>query len=385
MVGLRFALPRRLARFAVVAALVLVAAGARADGYEETGRDGARIKDISNLQGVRDNQLVGYGLVVGLNGTGDTLRNSPFTGQSVQSMLDRMGIRIRNSQLRTRNIAAVVVTADLPPFIGEGAKIDVTVSSLGDASSLQGGTLIVTPLGGPNGEVYAVAQGPVIVSGFSAKGATQTLSEGVPTGGRIANGALIERKIDDRFAELTALVLELKNPDFRTVARMTDAINLYTQGRFGQHGAYERDNRTVVLYRPRNISTTRFLAEIGDLRVTPDIPARVVVDERSGTVVIGKNVTISTVAVTHGSLTLRVSNTPVVSQPNPFSKGQTVVTADTSIQSKQAGGQLQVVNGTDLDTLVSGLNQIGLTPTGIISILQTIKTSGALQADLVVQ
>jgi flagellar P-ring protein precursor FlgI len=386
MAALRFAGSRRLVRFAALAALLLVATGARADGYEETGRDGARIKDISNLQGVRDNQLVGYGLVVGLNGTGDTLRNSPFTGQSVQSMLDRMGIRIRNSQLRTRNIAAVVVTADLPPFIGEGAKIDVTVSSLGDASSLQGGTLIVTPLGGPNGEVYAVAQGPVIVSGFSAKGATQTLSEGVPTGGRIANGALIERKIDDRFSDLTALVLELKNPDFRTVARMTDAINLYTQGRFGQHGAYERDNRTVVLYRPRNISTTRFLAEIGDLRVTPDVPARVVVDERSGTVVIGKNVTISTVAVTHGSLTLRVSNRPIVSQPEPFSKGgQTVVTAETNIQSKQAGGQLQVVNGTDLDTLVSGLNQIGLTPTGIISILQTIKTSGALQADLVVQ
>jgi flagellar P-ring protein precursor FlgI len=368
-----------------LAGFLLAANGARADGYVENGRDGARIKDITNLQGVRENQLVGYGLVVGLNGTGDTLRNSPFTGQSVQSMLDRMGIHIRNAQLRTRNVAAVVVTADLPPFIGEGEKIDVTVSSLGDAGSLQGGTLIVTPLGGPNGEVYAVAQGPVAVSGFSAKGVSQTVSEGVPTGGRIANGALIERKVDDRFADLTSLVLELKNPDFRTVARVADAVNLYTQGRFGQHGAYERDNRTVVLFRPPNISTTRFLAEIGELRVTPDTPARVVVDERSGTVVIGKNVTISTVAVTHGSLTVRVTNTPVVSQPGPFSNGQTVVTANTNIQAKQAGGQLQVVNGTDLDTLVSGLNQIGLTPTGIISILQTIKTAGALQADLVVQ
>lgn len=375
---------KRLLPIGLALALGFCAAPAFADAY---GPDGdTRIKDITNLQGVRDNQLVGYGLVVGLNGTGDTLRNAPFTGQSLQSMLDRMGIAIRNSQLRTRNVAAVVVTADLPPFIGEGERIDVTVSALGDASSLQGGTLIVTPLGGPNGQVYAVAQGAVAVSGFSVQGLSQTLAEGVPTGGRIANGALIERAVEDRFADLASLVLELKNPDFNTVVKIADAINLYTQGRFGQHGAYERDNRSVVLYRPPNVSPTRYIAEIGNIRVTPDTPARVVIDERSGTVVIGQNVKISTVAVTHGSLTVRVTNTPVVSQPQPFSRtGQTVVAAETSINAKQTGGELRVVGGTDLDTLVSGLNQIGLKPTGIISILQAIKTAGALQAELVVQ
>lgn len=344
-----------------------------------------RIKDIASVQGVRDNQLVGYGLVMGLQGTGDTLRNSQFTEQSLQSMLDRMGVNVRDMPLRTRNVAAVTVTADLPPFIGSGSRIDVTVTSLGDATSLKGGTLMLTSLVGGDGQVYAVAQGPVAVSGFNATGQAETLTQGVATAGRIPNGALIEREVPGAMREMASLVLELKNPDYKTATLITDAINAYALGRYGKRVATPRDYRTVVLNRPRDIGTTRFIAELGDLRVQPDTPARVVVDQRTGTVVIGKNVQISTVAMTHGNLTVRVTETPLVSQPEPFSRGRTTIVPRTQITANEQDAHLAVIGGSDLQTLVKGLNQIGLKPTDIIAILQAVKTAGALQADLVVQ
>ncbi len=355
-----------------------------------------RIKDISTLEGLRDNQLVGYGLVVGLQNTGDTLRNAPFTEQAIQSMLDRMGLNVRGEpttggapaqpvQLRTRNVAAVVVTADIPPFVGNGGRIDVTISSLGDASSLMGGTLIMTSLNGIDGQTYAIAQGAVSVSGFAAAGQAEVLSQGVPTSGRIPNGALIEREIPSRLSNGGPMRLQLRNPDFKTAVRVTDAINAYTGRFYRVKVASEADYRTISLIRPPSVSAPRFMAEIGDLTVEPDTPARVVVDERTGTVVIGQDVQISTVAVTHGSLTVRVTETPQVSQPKPFSNGKTVVTPQTTVDADQTGGQIAIVGGTNLRTLVRGLNQIGLKPTGIIAILQAIKTAGALQADLVIQ
>ncbi|ADZ72307.1 flagellar basal body P-ring protein FlgI [Polymorphum gilvum] len=345
-----------------------------------------RIKDIASLQGVRDNQLVGYGLVIGLQGSGDTLRNSPFTEQSLQSMLDSMGVNVRGARLRTRNVAAVVVTADLPAFTGKGSRIDVSVSSLGDAGSLAGGTLIATPLMGADGSVYAVAQGAVAVSGFSEAGQAERLKQGIPTVGRIPNGALIERDIPDRFANIPALVLELSNPDFRTAVRVADAINRHTKAQYGMTAARERDYRSIDLKAPANVGVTRFIAEIEGLLVQPDQAARVVIDERTGTVVIGRDVQVSTVAVTHGNLTVRITEAPEISQPAPFSyQGQTAVAPRTFIDAQQDGGQLAIVGGSDLQTLVRGLNRIGLKPTGIIAILQAIKTAGALQADLVIQ
>ena len=344
-----------------------------------------RIKDIASLQGVRDNQIVGYGLVIGLKGTGDSLRNSPFTEQSLQSMLDSMGINVRDSSLRTRNVAGVIVTAELPPFIGRGARIDITVSSLGDATSLLGGTLVMTSMMGADGEIYAVAQGPVAVSGFSSEGDAESLTEGVPTTGRIPNGAMVEREVLGDFDELDGLVLELKNPDFTTAIRMVDAINAYAARHYGGKVAFERDFRTIGLAKPDDVSAPRFIAEITELIVEPDSPARVVIDERTGTVVIGRQVQISTVAVTHGNLTVRVTETPAVSQPAPFSRGETTEVPRTFVDASQTGGQLAILGGADLQTLVSGLNQIGLKPTGIIAILQAIKSAGALQAELIIQ
>lgn len=344
-----------------------------------------RIKDIASLQGVRSNQLVGYGLVIGLKGSGDSLRNSPFTEQSLQSMLDSLGVNVRDARLRTQNVAAVVVTAEMPSYIGVGSKIDVAVSSLGDATSLAGGTLVATPLLGADGNIYAVAQGPIAVSGFSESGEAESLTQGIPTVGRVPNGGLIERDLPARFSQIPKLVLELTNPDFRTAVRITDAINQFTKERYGIVVAKERDYRSVDLSPPKDLSLTRFIAEIESIRVRPDQVAKVVIDERTGTVVIGKDVQISTVAITHGNLTVRISEAPEVSQPGPFSNGDTVVVPRTYVDAQESGGQLALVGGTDLPTLVRGLNRIGLRPTGIIAILQAIKTAGALQAELIIQ
>jgi flagellar P-ring protein FlgI len=345
----------------------------------------ARIKDITTPENLRDNALIGYGLVVGLQGSGDSLRNSAFTEQSLQSMLDRMGVNARGSALRTKNIAAVIVTAELPPLISSGSRIDVSVSSLGDANSLNGGTLLLTPLTGPDGRTYAVAQGAVASSGVAAQGQAESVSQGVPTGGRIPNGAIVEREPPGDLTETGRIVLDLRNPDFKTSVAVADAINAYAEQRFHKSVARERDNRSVVLAKPASIGKARFLAEIGDLVVEPDTQARVIIDVRTGTIVIGQDVRISTVAVTHGSISVRISEAPSVSQPQPLSNGVTAVVPQTEIETGQAGGQIAVLGGSNLKTLVRGLNQIGLKPNGIIAILQAIKSAGALQADLVIQ
>ncbi|MEQ1716821.1 MAG: flagellar basal body P-ring protein FlgI [Hyphomicrobium sp.] len=346
---------------------------------------GTRIKDITNVKGIRSNQIVGYGLVIGLNGTGDSLRNAPFTQQSVQAMLDKMGVNIRGGQARTRNVAAVIVTAELPAFSTKGSRIDVSVSSIGDAKSLAGGTLVLTSLGGADEIIYAVAQGQVVVSGLAAGGAAETVTQGVPTSGRIANGAVVERDAPGSFEEDARPELELRNPDFRTAVRITDAINRYARSKYGMNAAKEKDARSVVLRQPQRISMARLLAELGDLAIEPDQPARIVIDERSGTIVIGKDVTVSTVAVAQGSITVKVTNEMSVSQPAPFSEGQTVVVPETVVTLDEAGGNVAIVNGTTLQVLVSALNRMGLKPQGIIAVVQAIKSAGALQAELVVQ
>ena len=349
------------------------------------GSTGVRIKDITSVQGVRANQLIGYGLVVGLNGTGDSLRNSPFTEQSLQSMLDQMGVNIRNSNARTRNIAAVLVTAVPPPVAGTGSRVDVTASPPGDATSLSGGSLVMTPLSGADAAIYAVAQGPVQVSGFGVQGQAESVSQNVPTTGRIPNGALVEREVAGVLDDEGSLVLELRNPDFGTAVRIADTINAFSTERYGRQVAREQDLRSVVLQRPVDVGAARFLAEVGALYTEADGPARVVIDERTGTVVIGRDVQIQTVAVSHGSLTVRITEGANVSQPEPFSDGQTVVVPESLVTVNQEGANLAIMNGTNLETLVRGLNMMGLKPTGIIAILQAIKTSGALQAELVVQ
>lgn len=344
-----------------------------------------RIKDISSIREARANQLVGYGLIAGLKSTGDTLRSAPFTDQSMTSMLERMGVNVRGLGARTRNIAAVMVTAELPAFSVPGNRIDITVTSLGDATSLAGGTLIMTPLQAADGNVYAVGQGSVSVSGFEAKGQNEVLTHGVPTAGRIAGGAIVERASPSPSPSPRILHLELKNPDFSTAVAILDAVNAYTQGRFGARLARDSGPSSVEVSLPKRMSPSRFISEIGQLEVRPDSPARIIIDERTGTIVISRNVKVSRVAVTHGNLTVRVTETPSVSQPAPFSKSETVVTSETTVKAGQEQGNFALIDGVDLQTLVTGLNRMGLKPPGIIAILQAIKTAGALQAELVVQ
>lgn len=345
----------------------------------------SRVKDVVSLQSARENQLVGYGLVIGLQGSGDSLRNSPFTEQSIRAMLQNLGIASEGGRARAKNVAAVIVTANLPGFMSTGARMDVTVSSMGDATSLAGGTLIMTPLKAADGEIYAVAQGPVFVTGFSAEGAAEKLTQGVPTAGRVPNGAIIEREIDAKFAELDTLMLEVRNADFSTAVKVADTINAFSQKRFGKRLAFEQDARTVVVERPAKISTARFYAMIEVLPVEIDMPARVVVDERTGTIVIGQNVKISRVAISHGTLTVRITEMPRVVQPDPFSNGETAVEDYTVIDAAQPDATVGMLDGPDLETLVAGLNKLGVKPDGIIAILQAIKSAGALQADLVLQ
>lgn len=354
-------------------------------GPSSIGMTRARIKDVATLQSARDNQLVGYGLVIGLQGSGDGLRNSPFTEQSIRAMLENLGISTRGGQSRAKNVAAVIVTANLPPFVQSGARIDVNVSSMGDATSLAGGTLVMTPLRAPDGEIYAVAQGSVIVSGFTAQGQAETLTQGVPTSGRVPNGGIVERQVPASFNSDTTLTLQLRNPDFSTAVRITDAINDYAVARFGKRLASEQDSRTVLISRPANISSARFFAELENIVIESDAPARVVVDERTGTIVIGQQVRISRVAISHGALTVRVTEMPRVVQPEPFSRGETAIEEFTTIEANQPDARVAMLDGPDLETLVSGLNRLGVKPDGIIAILQGIKSAGALQAELVLQ
>ena len=290
----------------------------------------SRIKDIADFESVRDNMLVGYGLVVGLAGTGDSLRNSAFTEESLKSMLERLGVSTRGNLLNTRNVAAVMVTATLPPFARRGSRIDVAVSALGDAKSLQGGTLLVTPLLGADGEAYAVAQGPLSIGGFEAEGEAEKIVRGVPTAGRIAGGAIIEREVEFALDELPEIRLALRNPDFTTAGRIAGAIN----ARIGSGSARAVDSGTVVLPLPAAFRgrTAELLTEIEQLQVEPDSPARILIDEDTGIIVIGQNVRIDTVAVAQGNLTVKITETPQVSQPNPLAEGTTVEVPRTGIE-----------------------------------------------------
>lgn len=345
----------------------------------------SRIKDIASLQAGRDNQLIGYGLVVGLQGTGDSLRSAPFTEQSMRAMLQNLGISTQGGQSRTQNVAAVMVTATLPPFASPGSRIDVTVSSMGDAKNLRGGTLVMTSLTGADGQIYAVAQGSVIVSGFSADGQAASLTQGVPTAGRIPSGAIIERPLPSRFKDSVNLVLQLRNPDFTTAVGVADAINAWSKAHFGGPIAEANDSQEVAVAKPKQADLARLMADIENLAVETDTPAKVVVNERTGTIVIGADVKVSKVAVSYGTLTVQVTETPQISQPNPFSQGQTAVQPQTDIKATADSGTVAILNGPDLKSLVAGLNSIGVKPDGVIAILQGIKSAGALNAELVVQ
>ena len=342
-----------------------------------------RIKDIVDFEGVRENMLIGYGLVVGLNGTGDTLSSSIFTRESLVGMLERLGVNARDDSLKTDNVAAVMVTATLPPFAKQGTRIDLSLSAIGDADSLLGGTLLVTPLVGADGEVYAVAQGPVAVGGVSAGGAGAEISKGVPTNGRIASGAIIEREIAFDLQGLDTLRISLRNPDFTTARRIAQAINSFDGGPIAQ----SRDSATVSLVVPDNYRgrMVALITDIEQLRVIPDISAKVVIDEQTGIIVMGENVRISTVAIAQGNLTIRITETPQVSQPLPFSEeGDTVTVPRTQIEiDEDDDKRLSVLsNSVTLQELVDGLNALGIGPRDMISILQAIKAAGALQAEI---
>jgi flagellar P-ring protein precursor FlgI len=351
----------------------------------------ARIKDIVAFEGVRDNILVGYGLVVGLNGTGDRLQNNAFTEQSLIGFLERQGVNTRGVTLGSKNVAAVTITAKLPPFARSGANIDVSISALGDAKSLLGGTLLATSLSGPDGNVYAVAQGPVTVGGFQASGASgSNITKGVPTNGFIPNGAIIEREIDFRLNDLQRLRLSLRNPDITTANNLMRAINQ----QLGAGTSNVDDPGTVTINVPANYKgdVVGMLADIETLPVATDQPARIVVDEATGTIVMGENVRISTVAVAQGNLIVKVEEAPQVSQPNPFAPGgsgdgtgaeTTVVQRSDVTISEQSGNKIAVLNeGATLKDMVAGLNALGVGPRDLITILQTIKAAGALQADI---
>ncbi|HZR74612.1 flagellar basal body P-ring protein FlgI [Bradyrhizobium sp.] len=341
----------------------------------------SRIKDLANIEGVRQNQLVGYGLVVGLAGTGDTLNNIPFTKQSLQAMLERMGVNIRGATIRTGNVAAVMVTGNLPPFGTQGTRMDVTVSALGDAKNLQGGTLLVTPLLGADGNVYAVAQGSVTINGFQAEGAAASITRGVPTVGRIANGAIIEREIEFALNRLPNVRLALRNADFTTAKRIASAVNDF----LGAKSAEPLDPSTVQLSIPPEFkgNVVAFLTEIEQLQVEPDQGAKIIIDERSGIIVMGRDVRVATVAVAQGNLTVSISESPQVSQPNPLSRGRTVVTPRTSVGVTEEGKKFAVVkDGVSLQQLVDGLNGLGIGPRDLIGILQAIKAAGAIEADI---
>ncbi len=341
----------------------------------------ARIKDLADIRGVRSNQLIGYGLVVGLNGTGDDGKKTSFTFQAVVNMLKNLGINVKKEDIDADNIAAVMVTATLPPFAKPGMKIDVIVSSMGDATSIEGGTLLMTPLRGPDGEIYAVAQGPVSTGGFSAGGAGATRGKNFPTVGRVPSGALVEKAVPFDITKKKKLILTLKDPDFKTCQKMADTINFYLH----KNLANPIDGATLEVKVPENENIVRFISKIEDIDVTPDIKARIVINERTGTIVIGENVKVSTVAVAHGNLSIVIKETPKVSQPNPFSAGKTVATANTNIKVKEEKARLMVIkNSPTIRDLVRGLNRIGVTPRDLISILQAIKEAGALQADLII-
>lgn len=344
-----------------------------------------RIKDLVEFDGVRGNDLVGYGLVVGLRGTGDGLRNSPFTEDIMGNILERLGVNVTGEQFRPKNVAAVLVTGELPPFARAGGRIDVTVSAIGDAKSLLGGTLIMTPMNAADGQIYAVAQGTVIAGGAVAEGEAETVVQGVPTSGTIPAGARVEREVDFNFAALTSLRLALREPDFTTAERIEKAIN----SSFHRSIALMLDAGTVKIDidAAGSRSPAHAISRIENISVSPERRARVVVDQRSGTIVMGEDVRISRVAVSQGNLTLRIRETPLAIQPNPFAEGETVVVPRTNAELDEDPGikLAEVPEGTSLSEVIAGLNALGVSPRDMIDILKSIKAAGALHAEFLVR
>lgn len=340
--------------------------------------EAARLKDVVDIEGVRDNPLTGFGLVVGLNGTGDSA--AAFTNQSLKMMLERMGISA-DQGVTVKNVASVMVTATLPPFARQGSRLDVTLSSLGDAKNLQGGTLVLTPLKGADGRVYAVAQGALLTGGFAAGGAGASQQKNHPTVGRIAGGAIVEKELEFELNKEQQLQLALRNPDFTTATRIVQSINDV----FGKPLASARDSGTISLIIPPDYKgkVVSFMSRLESVQVDPDQRARIVVNERTGTIVMGDNVRVSTVALAHGGLSIKIKEDPQVSQPNAFSQGTTVTTPNTTVNAKEVDAKvLELPEGVTLGDLVRNLNSVGVTPRDLISILQAIKSAGALQADL---
>ncbi|MGZ8459800.1 MAG: flagellar basal body P-ring protein FlgI [Candidatus Deferrimicrobiaceae bacterium] len=359
------------------AALVVLLVAIVGSGWAEA----ARLKDIAAIGGTRANPVIGYGLVVGLNGTGDTDTATSFTMQSIMSMLQKFGISVPQSKIKVKNVAAVMVTADLPSFAKKGWRMDVTVSSMGDASSLEGGTLLMAPLLAPNGDIFSVAQGPVLVGGFAASGASgSSVQKNHPTVGRIPGGGVIEKEIPFMPPGDTVQVL-LSRPDYATASRAAAAVN----AKMGEGVATAKDGSEILVRIPmyKSNRVVEFLAGIGECEVTPDEAAKVVVNERTGTVVIGQNVKISTVALAHGALNIVIREKPEVSQPQPLANGKTVVvpTSDVKVQEEQKKVAL-MDPGATISDLVDALNKLGVTPRDLIAILQALKEAGALQADL---
>ena len=343
-----------------------------------------RIKDLVEFDGVRGNDLVGYGLVVGLNGTGDGLRNAPFTEEIMSNVLERLGVNVTGEQFRPKNVAAVLVTATLPPFARAGSQIDITVSAIGDAKSLLGGTLIMTPLNAADGDIYAVAQGTIIAGGASASGQGASVTQGVPTAGVIPSGARVEREIAFDFKSMNDVRLALRTPDFTTAGRIEQVINQ----EFGKRVATMDDAGTVtVSMAAANMrSPAHVLGRLENLTVQPEQRARVVVDQRSGTIVMGEDVRISRVAVSQGNLTLRIQEAPIAVQPNPFAQGETVVVPRTeaSITEEPGVNMAEIAESSSLSEVVAGLNALGVSPRDMIDILKSINAAGALHAEFLV-
>lgn len=340
-----------------------------------------RIKDIADIKGVRQNQLVGYGLVVGLDGTGDS-DDATFTIQSLSSLLEKMGVTVQPDELEVENVAAVMVTADLPPFARVGSRIDVLVSSIGDADNLQGGTLLFTPLKAANGQVYAVAQGPVSTGGFAASGGSgDRVQKNFPTVGRVVGGASVEKEISSNFNLKHTLTLALRQPDFTTASRVAAAINRA----FYDQLARTQDAGTIWVKIPETYlgDTVQFVTLIESLGVTPDSVSKVVINERTGTVIMGENVRIATIAIAHGNLSIQINETQEVTQPLPFSEGVTTVTPESEVLIKEGSNPLFLVkSGVSIGEVVKALNALGVSPRDLIAIFQALKAAGALQAEL---
>lgn len=343
-----------------------------------------KLRDILDIEGVRSNDLVGYGIVVGLNGSGDSVRNAPYTEDSLSHMLERLGVNVQGEDIRPNNVAAVLVTAKLPAFARSGSSIDVSVASIGDASSISGGTLVLTPLRGADNEVYAVAQGSVMVSGVNveAPGARDTV--GTPTTGAIPDGASVEREIEFDFNAQDSVTLALRTPDFTTAARVEDTINTA----LGRPLAFMRDPGSIELNMANaGGSPARILAAIENLPVKVETPARIVIDEKSGTIVLGQDVTISQVAIAQGNISIKVRQNPVVVQPNPFAEGETIVLPRTDIAIGQTGNQniALLTPNTTLSQLIEGLNALGVRPQEMADIIRAMSAAGAIHAELVVR